>query len=113
MTDKEKNELIQEFMGWKLVFMPSIPEHKGGWAFQNQFTGETLPQQYNDSQIPFCSDWNWLMKGISSFKNCIRELPMWKCMSCVDDINGELTSNDINNTSIALCNAIIKYNLPK
>ena len=113
MTDKEKNELIQEFMGWKLVFMPSIPEHKGGWAFQNQFTSETLPNQYSDSHIPFCSDWNWLMKAIISVDDHLDCNGSDKLYKAAQELTEAVSCYNINIVSNSLCRAIEYYKLFK
>jgi len=114
MTNTEKNKLIQKFMGWELKWITDYDLNQ--WCFVNKHTGKTISGMYSNSELPYCTDWNWLMEVLAAFDSLnipikfrsFKELEKYS-FHC-DDIDHAVTLYDINDASNALCDGIEWYN---
>lgn len=117
MTNTEKNRLIEAFMGWKLKFITDYDINQ--WCFVNKHTGKTISEMYNDSELPYCTDWNWLMEALYQFDNLYE---FWDDKDeffierhsdysrICDQIDYAVTLYNINDAVSALCEGIKWYN---
>ena len=108
MTNTEKNRLIEAFMGWELKFITDYDLNQ--WCFINEHTGKTISGMYNNSELPYCTDWNWLMEALYSFDNLdAGQLPLKYCELC-EEIDYAVTLYNIDDAVNALCEGIEWYN---
>ena len=116
MTNTEKNRLIEAFMGWELKFVTDYDLNQ--WCFVNKHTGKTISGMYNTSELPYCTDWNWLMEALYSFDK-IDEHPKYmdlgykKSLEYVklsDNLDYAVTLYNIDYAVNALCDGIEWYN---
>lgn len=110
MTNSEKNKLIQEFMGWRLEFITQYDLNQ--WCFVNKHTGKTISGMYNNSELPYCTDWNWLMEALSVFDNIFitADINIFEYGKICDQIDYNVTLYNIYDTVNALCEGIKWYN---
>ena len=113
MTNTEKNRLIEAFMGWELKWVADYDLNQ--WCFVNKHTGKTISGMYNNSELPYCTDWNWLMEALASFDSL--DIPVRfnhhehkGYVAHCDDIDHTVTLYDINDATNALCDGIKWYN---
>ena len=112
MTNTEKNELIEAFMGWELKWITSCNLNQ--WCFVNKHTGKTISGMDNTSELPYCTDWNWLMEALKKFDELneksmtflIQDQYQDKC----DAIDYAVTLYNIDDAVNALCEGIEWYN---
>ena len=113
MTELEKNRLIEAFMGWELKFITDYDLNQ--WCFVNKHTSKTISGMYNNSELPYCTDWNWLMEALYSFDNMIiPDEPMcnfFKYRDIRNQIDYAVTLYNIDDAVNALCEEIEWYNL--
>ena len=113
MTNTEKNRLIEAFMGWELKFVTDYDLNQ--WCFVNKHTGKTISGMYNNSELPYCTDWNWLMEALYSFNNlnnlAFSELSTsQRYTELCDQIDSAVTLYSIDDAVSALCEGIEWYN---
>lgn len=115
MTNTEKNRLIEAFMGWELKYITDYDLNQ--WCFVNKHTGKTISGMYNNSELPYCTDWNWLMDALKEFDmlledNRINVNPMdfRKYSEICDHIDYAVTLYNIDDAVNALCEGIEWYN---
>ena len=115
MTELEKNRLIESFMGWELKFITDYDLNQ--WCFANKRLGKIECGVYNESERPYCTDWNELMQALNFFDNLeefdrldlsINERKCWR-QHC-DNINFAVTTYCIDEAVNALCEGIEWYN---
>jgi len=105
-----KSKLIQDFMGWELI------QRDSQWLFVNKFTEETISRTfYNNSELPYETDWNYLMEALKRFDNfdffnnrTIEETNNYSYLC--DQIDYAVTLYNINDAVNALCEGIEWYN---
>ena len=112
MTNTEKNRLIEAFMGWELKYITDYDLNQ--WCFVNSITGEVKTGVYNKSTVPYCSDWNLLMKALKKFDTM--EYFKWneglysEYSKFCDQIDYAVTLYNIGDAVNALCEGIEWYN---
>ena len=116
MTNTEKNRLIEAFMGWELKWVTDRDLNQ--WCFVNKHTGKTISGMYNTSELPYCTDWNWLMEALKTF-NELSYHPKYeslgykgsmKYIELSDNLDYSVTLCNIYDTVNALCEGIKWYN---
>lgn len=112
MTNTEKNKLIEAFMGWELKFVMDYDINQ--WCFVNKHTGKTISGMYNNSELPYCTDWNWLMEALKKFDTIYQNIEAIKYMPdygrLCDDIDYVVALYNIDDAVNALCEGIEWYN---
>ena len=112
MTNTQKNRLIEAFMGWELKWVSDYDLNQ--WCFVNKHTGKTISGMYNVSELPYCTDWNWLMEALYSFDNLqFQNHPLFireKYIELCDQIDYAVTLYNIDDAVNALCEGIEWYN---
>lgn len=110
MTNTEKNRLIEAFMGWELKWVTDYDVNQ--WCFINKHTGKTISGMYNTSELPYCTDWNWLIEALYSFDNL--KLPnssdYFTHNKYANLIDHAVISYNIDDAVNALCEGIEWYN---
>ena len=115
MTNSQKNKLIQGFMGWELKFITDYD--LDGWYFVNKHTSKTISGMHNVSELPYSTDWNWLMEALKKFDNLNDENQVGFTFNeyqiysnhC-DQIDYAVTLYNIDDAVNALCEGIEWYN---
>ena len=109
MTNTEKNRLIEAFMGWELKWVYDLSQ----WCFIDKYTGKTISGMYNNSELPYCTDWNLLMEALYSFDMLKLSMPE-KHQGEFNDFNGDMKSYvisyNIDDAVNTLCEGIEWYN---
>ena len=100
-------------MGWELKFVMDYDINQ--WCFVNKHTGKTISEMYNDSELPYCTDWNWLMEALYLFDNlnnlAFSELSTsQRYTELCDQIDYAVTLYNIDDAVNALCEGIEWYN---
>jgi len=112
MSNKEKNKLIEAFMGWELKWVTDYDLNQ--WCFVNKHTGKTISGMYNNSELSYCTDWNWLMEALKKFDTIYQNMEAIKWMSdharLCDYIDYAVTLYNIDDAVNALCEGIEWYN---
>lgn len=111
MTNTEKNRLIEAFMGWELKFVTDYDINQ--WCFVNKHTSKTISGMHNDSELPYCTDWNLLMEALYQFdmlKLSIPEKRQGEFNDFNSDIKSYVISYNTNDAVNALCEGIEWYN---
>ena len=118
MTNTEKNRLIEAFMGWELKWVTDRDLNQ--WCFVDKHTGKTISGMYNNSELPYCTDWNWLMEALGAF-DCMHDKLSFQQESLnpghykqyaakCDSIDRAVTLYNIDDAVNALCGGIEWYN---
>ena len=112
MTNSEKNRLIEAFIGWELKWVTDYDLNQ--WCFVDKHTGKTISGMYNNSELPYCTDWNWLMEALGVFDTLQLGLEsdiIWRQYSKIcDQIDYAVTLYNIDDAVNALCEGIEWYN---
>lgn len=113
MTNTEKNRLIEAFMGWELKFVMDYDINQ--WCFVNKHTNKIISKMYNNSELPYCTDWNLLMEALYQFDNlnnlAFSELSTsQRYTELCDQIDSAVTLYSIDDAVSALCEGIEWYN---
>ena len=113
MTNTEKNRLIEAFMGWELKYITDYDLNQ--WCFVNKYTGKTISGMYNNSELPYCTDWNWLIEAARFFdclkfkdNNIGKRLKYYKLCENIGVAIAE--KYNIDDAANALCEGIEWYN---
>lgn len=117
MTNTEKNRLIETFMGWELKWIADYDLNQ--WCFVNKHTGKTISGMYNNSELLYCTDWNWLMEALGAFDNLFQNELLHEestpsnyklYAKYCDHIDNTVTLYNIDDAVNALCEGIEWYN---
>ncbi len=118
MTNAQKNKLIENFMGWELKWITWYDLNQ--WCFVNKNTGKTISGLKSDSELPYITDWNWLIEALKKFDCLYDKLSFQQeslnpkyykqyAIKC-DNIDYAITLYNINDAVNALCEGIEWYN---